>query len=132
MVLVHQGIDILLSPENLMDGIDELHDAGPIFTYAQQNYEIVIADCSNAFTEWNLSVARYADELLLITTNELGSLQAAQKVLAYFEQNRVDTTKVKVIVNRYDREIGLNSDVISSALQCDVFQVIPSDYETVQ
>jgi hypothetical protein len=35
-------------------------------------------------------------------------------------------------VNRYEREIGLNADIISTALGTEVFQVIPTDYEAVQ
>jgi pilus assembly protein CpaE len=132
MIVTSQGVDILLSPENLMDGIDDLPDATGILDFALQHYEVVIADCSNAFTRWNLSVARNCDELLLVTTNELGALQASQKVLANFEHNNLDPKRVKLIVNRYDNNIGLNSDIISEALQCDVFQLIPSDYETVQ
>jgi pilus assembly protein CpaE len=132
MVTISNGVDVLLAPENLMDGIDELHDASPIIEYAQRSYETIVLDCCNAYTEWNLSIARNSDDIILMTTNELASLQAAQKVLAHFDQNRIDPAKIKIVVNRYDRDIGLNSDVISSALNQDIFQVIPSDYETVQ
>ena len=132
MVSVHQGIDVLLSPENLVDGIDELTDASPILDYSQAAYETIIVDCGNSYTNWNLSVAYLCDELVLVTTNELPALQSAQRALAWFEQHRIDQSKIRVVVNRYEREIGLNSDVISSALQTDVFHVIPADYEAVQ
>ena len=132
MVQVYQGVDVLLSPDNLMDGIDEVRDAAPILEYAQRNYDTIILDCGNSYTSWNLSAAYFCDELLLVTTNELPALQAAQRALAWLDFNRIEDSKVRVIVNRYEREIGLNSDVISSALQSDVFLVIPADYETVQ
>ncbi len=132
MVSVHQGIDVLLSPENLMDGLDDLIDASPILDYAQASYETIIVDCGNSYTNWNLSVAYLCDELILVTTNELPALQSAQRALAWFEQHRIEPSKIRVVVNRYEREIGLNSDVISSALQTEVFQVIPADYEAVQ
>jgi pilus assembly protein CpaE len=132
MVTAHQGIDVLLSPENLTDGIDDLVDASPILDFAQGSYETIIVDCGNSYTNWNLSIAYLCDELVLATTNELPSLQAAQRALAWFDQQRIDPSKIRVVVNRYEREIGLNSDVISSALQADVFQVIPADYEAVQ
>jgi pilus assembly protein CpaE len=132
MVTVHQGIDVLLAPENLMDGIDELTDASPILDFAQASYETIIVDCGNSYTNWNLSVAYLSDEVVLVTTNELPALQSAQKALAWFEQHRIDQSKIHIVVNRYEREIGLDSDVIGSALQADVFQVIPSDYEAVQ
>lgn len=132
MVTVHQGIDVLLSPENLVDGLDDLTDASPILDYAQASYETIIVDCGNSYTNWNLSAAHLCDELVLVTTNELPALQSTQRALAWFEQHRIDQSKIRVVVNRYEREIGLNSDVISSALQAEVFQVIPADYEAVQ
>jgi len=132
MVTVYQGVDVLLSPENLMDGFDELTDAGPILDYAQALYETIIIDCGNSYTSWNLSTALLSDEVVLVTTNELPALQSTQRALAWFEQHRVEQPKIKVVVNRYEREIGLNSDVISTVLQTDVFQVIPADYEAVQ
>ena len=67
-----------------------------------------------------------------MTTNELAALQAAQKCLAHFQQCHVDQAAIKVIVNRYDRDIGLNSETIGDALNCEVYHVIPSDYEAVQ
>jgi len=132
MINVHQGIDVLLAPENMMDGIDQLQDASSIFDFAQRTYETVIADCGNSYNNWNLSMARICDELLLVTTNELPALQAAQRALAFLETNRVEMDKVRIVVNRYEREIGLNADIISTALGTEVFQVIPTDYEAVQ
>ena len=38
----------------------------------------------------------------------------------------------RVIVNRYDRQVGLSEDVIATALNADVYHLLPSDYESVQ
>jgi pilus assembly protein CpaE len=132
MALPSQGVDVLLAPENLVDGIDELQDASPITEYARRVYETIVIDCGNAYTDWNLSIARNCDELLLVTTNELASLQAAQKSLAHFQQHHIDSSTVRIIVNRYDRDIGLNAEIIGDALNTEVFQIVPSDYEAVQ
>jgi pilus assembly protein CpaE len=132
LVTTSQGIDVLLAPENLMEGLDDLRDASPIVDYAQTNYETAIIDCGSAYGEWNLSVARQADEVLLVTMNDLASLQAAQRVLAYFEQNRVEPGKIRLILNRYEPDLGLTSNLIGQALQTEVFQVIPADNEAVQ
>jgi hypothetical protein len=35
-------------------------------------------------------------------------------------------------VNRYQREIGLSREVIGTALHTEVFDAIPSDYDSVQ
>ncbi|MGH9627498.1 MAG: AAA family ATPase [Bryobacteraceae bacterium] len=123
---------MLLAPENLTDGIEEPEDATPILDYAQQNYETVVIDCGNPYGNWNLSIARFCDELLLVTTNELAALEATQRALKYFESARIAESKIRVVINRYEREAGLNAENIAMALQTEILQVIPSDYDSVQ
>jgi Flp pilus assembly CpaE family ATPase len=53
-------------------------------------------------------------------------------VLAYLENDHIDTSKIKLVVNRYNRETGLNSDLIPKAAGCEVCLVIPSENELVQ
>jgi pilus assembly protein CpaE len=59
-------------------------------------------------------------------------LQATQRVINYYDQNRVDRSKVKLIVNRYNRDVGLSKEVIETAIRCEVFQLLPSDFDGVQ
>ena len=40
--------------------------------------------------------------------------------------------KVRLVVNRYSPDAGLNRDAIETALGQRVFQTVPSDYESVQ
>ncbi|MGH9659823.1 MAG: AAA family ATPase, partial [Bryobacteraceae bacterium] len=77
-------------------------------------------------------VARCADEILLVTTNELPTLHAAQKTLAHLERNNIDRSKVRLIINRYNPNAGLGREAIETALHLDVFDVLPNDYEAVQ
>ena len=71
------------------------------------------------YGDWNLSQARLADEILLVTTNELTALQAVQRALSYMDSNNIGRYKIRLIVNRYDRHVGLSKDVImATALHC--------------
>lgn len=132
LVATTQNVDVLLSPESPVDGIHDLMDASAIIDYARWHYETTILDTCSAYGPWNLSVLRLADEILLVSTNELPSLQATQRALSYMEQNRIERSKVKLIVNRYNRDVGLSKEVIETAIRCEVFQVLPSDFEGVQ
>jgi pilus assembly protein CpaE len=132
VVTTTQGLDVLLPPEHLMEALDELPEATQIVTSGQQIYEAMIIDCGSAWGRWNVSIAAAADEVLLITTNELSTLHAAQRVLHYWEMMRIDTAKVKLVVNRYHRQFGIHSDSISSVLEADMLHLIPSDYDTLQ
>jgi pilus assembly protein CpaE len=69
---------------------------------------------------------------VLVTTNELPALQAAQRALSYMDANRVGRWKIRLLVNRYQREIGLSREVIGTALHTEVFEAIPGDYDAVQ
>ncbi|MEO7143298.1 MAG: hypothetical protein ABI165_07305 [Bryobacteraceae bacterium] len=126
------GVDVLLAPETMAEGVNEFTDPTPIIEFARHNYDVAIADAASAYGEWNLALARLCDEVLLVTTNELPALQAAQRALSYLDANRIGRWKIRLVVNRYDREVGLNKDVIGQALHTDVYHLIPSDTESVQ
>jgi len=132
MVTNVEGVDVLLSPEVMIEPGQELRDPSPILDYARHNYDVVVLDTGTVYGEWNLNQARHANELLLVTTNELPALQAAQRALSYLDTNRIGRWKVRLIVNRYMRDVGLSREVIGTALHTEVFDIIPSDYEAVQ
>ncbi len=132
MITTRQGVDVLLAPETLVEGMNDLRDPGPIVEFARNNYDAVILDASGAYGDWNLNQARLADEIVLVTTNELPALQAAQRSLTYLDDNRIGRWKIRLVVNRYHRDVGLSPEVIGQALHTEVFHMIPTDYEAVQ
>ena len=132
MVTPVSGVDVMLAPEMISENPQELRDPSPILDYARHMYDLVIVDAGGVYGEWNLNQARMANELLLVTTNELPALQAAQRALSYLDSNRIGRWKIRLIVNRYQRDVGLNRDVIGTALHTEVFESLPSDYEAIQ
>lgn len=132
MVTPVNGVDVLLAPEMLPDNPHEPRDPSPILEFARHFYDVIILDAGSVYGEWNLIQARQANELLLVTTNELPALQAAQRALSYLDANRIGRWKVRLVVNRYHRDVGLNREVIGTALHTEVFESVPSDYEAVQ
>jgi len=127
-----QGLEVLLSPENPVDGITEACDPTPVVRFSRQSYASVVLDTGGAFGDWNLSIARLCDEILLVTTNELPSLHATQRALAYLEANRIEGSKIRLLVNRYRPDLGLAQEQVQTALHNPIFHVLPSDYESIQ
>jgi len=132
MITSQNGVDVLLAPENPGEGQSDLIDASPVIEYARYHYDIAILDASGVYGRWNLSQAQAADELLLVTTNELPALQAAQRALAYLQRNQIGRWKTRIVVNHYDRGSGLDPEVIGTALDSDICQVLPADSDAVQ
>jgi pilus assembly protein CpaE len=79
-----------------------------------------------------MSISRLADAAIIVTTNELPALQAAQRAISYLEGHGIPRSRMRLVLNRYAREYGLSEDAVQTALKIEVFHVIPSDYETVQ
>ena len=68
--------DILLSPDHPVHGIDEAHNPAGLIDFARSLYDVVLVDTNGPYGLWNKSIARYCDELLLVTTNELPALRS--------------------------------------------------------
>ena len=126
------GVDVLLSPEAMIAGISEMTNAAPILEYAKAVYDVIIIDAGSVYGDWNLSQAQLCDELLLVATNELTSLQAVQRSLSYLDTNNIGRWKIRIVVNRYDKHVGLSRESIGTALHTDIYHVMPSDYDAVQ
>lgn len=125
------GLDILPAPENPLATMGELDDPTPLIEFARLHYDTVIVDSATILDRWGLAVAAACDELLLVTTTELPAVQAAQRALVRLERHRIERSKVRLVVNRYARGVGLSKEAIATALHMDVFHVVPSDYEAV-
>lgn len=131
MVSTLQGVDVLLSPESANDQ-STLPDPTPVLRFCRQMYDNVTIDLGSAFGPWNAAIAVEADEVIVVTTNELPALRSAQRVLSHFDDHHVLAEKTKLVINRYSPDAGLNRDAVETALGQKVCLTVPSDYESVQ
>lgn len=132
LIVQSGGIDILLSPEAISEAVHEMRDPRALLDFVRSQYDAVIVDTGGVYGEWGIGLARGSDEVLLVSTNELPALQATQRARSYMDAQRVDRSNVRLIVNRYNRDVGLSKEVIETALHEEVYHLLPSDYESVQ
>ena len=130
MLTTVAGVDMLLAPERVVDPADLLSPHA-LTEFAGPMYDAIIADIGGPYGNWNLSVARLCDDLLLVCTNDVQSLHAAQKAVAYLEANNVSPERIRLVINRYAKDAGLSSERIQEAVGMEVAQVIPADAESV-
>jgi len=132
LVTSKNGLDVLPAPEQPVHGLDDGSNPAALVDFMRSVYDVVLLDAGGAFGAWNLGLARLCDELVLVTSNELPALHAAQRVLSFFDRHRVEIGKVRLVVNRFRREIGLQKDIIEAALHMEVFHLIPYSPEDLQ
>jgi pilus assembly protein CpaE len=131
LVVPYSGVDILLSPDSPVHGIDEMHTAKPIVEFARETYENVVIDAPGVYGKWSLELAHLCDEILLVTTNELPAVQSAQRCITYLERNRVERSKVRILVNRFRPDTGLSCQLIQTAFHTEVYHTLPADEDSV-
>jgi len=131
LVINQNGVDIILSPEGQAENIPT-QEAAAMIEYSRENYGAVVLDMASPYGDWSLEMARLCDELLLVTTNELPSLHATQRAMAHLERNEIERSKIKLVVNRYSPDLGLDREAIEMALNIEVFQLLPADADALQ
>jgi pilus assembly protein CpaE len=131
LVVNHRGIDVMLCPENPVENMPA-HEAGAMIDYARENYGAVVLDLAGPYGELAEQTVRQCDLMFLVTTNELPALHATQRAIAHLESNGLDRTKIRLVVNRYDSNQGLDKSAIETALQLEIFQILPNDADAVQ
>jgi pilus assembly protein CpaE len=131
IVTPHLGVDVVLCPENPVESFP-VHEAAALIEYSREIYNLSVLDVAGAFGDWPEQIARLCDELILVTTNELPALHSTQKAIVNLERNGIERGKIKLVVNRYDANLGLDREAITTALGLDIFHVLPSDPDAVQ
>ena len=124
-------LDVLPAPDSPTDAMAELADPAPLVEFVRQRYELVVADTPPVFSRWSATLASLCDELVLVTNNELPAVHAAQRALAHLERQRIERSKVRLVVNRFVRGAGLSREAIATALHIEIAHVVPADPETI-
>jgi pilus assembly protein CpaE len=132
LVMPSQGIDVLLSPDSAVDCYAEELDPAPLVASARQSYHTVVIDAGGVYGDWNLSLARLAEELVLVTTNELPALDATVRALDYLERNGVSRSKPRLLIGRYHPKFGPGEAAVAKTLGVPVSGALPRDCETIR
>lgn len=108
-----QGFSVIAAPEQItpLETVDVDHLLR-LVQLARREFDHVFVDLPADWTNWALSIATTASDLLLVTGLSIGSLRQAKRRLAFFGSVGIDRDRVRVVVNRVERRlfkaIGVN------------------------
>jgi pilus assembly protein CpaE len=132
LVVSAHGVDVLLAPENpaTLVSIDQ-QIAFELLTFWRKHYQAVVLDLPGAYSP-GFEFAAIADDILLVTTNELAALHATRRTLTCLEKAAVDRSRIKLVVTRYLPSTGLKREDIGTALRLEPYALLSNDYDAVQ
>jgi pilus assembly protein CpaE len=132
IVVPYEDVDVLLGPDVPRFETPSAAGMPSFLQFVRQNYAAIVLDSPGPLSEWHLSLARSADEVLLVTTNELAAVHASLRAIQLLEHAGTERSRLRLIVNRYEKENGLVREAIETALKLEVFWTLPNDYAPVQ
>jgi pilus assembly protein CpaE len=126
---------LLPHPDNLsvLPGCNNLalvdgKSLGHIWDALRTLFDWVLVDLSSAPDDVNLRTLQEANLIIMITDLLVPNLENLKRWWEQYEEWQLDRNKVKVIVNRFQKEESVVLDELSHMQQAPVFFTLPNDY----
>ncbi len=126
MVPHPSGVHVLLSPFRPEEGNDVTpQQLGAVVDFLAGLYEYVVVDCQPSYDQRMLGVLERADDVLLVVTPEVGPLKNTSLFLEWAARLKFPLSKMNIVVNRFNSNVGIGSEEIERTLQHEVsFRII--------
>jgi len=111
------------------DGIEPEH-VFEVLNRLRECYDYVVLDPQHTFDSITLAALDQADDIVLVLTLDIPAIRSTQRALEIFDRLGYPRKKVRVVVNRWSKQIDLDLREVEKFLGEPVTGFIPSDYQT--
>jgi pilus assembly protein CpaE len=121
------GIGVLPMPRDMSEMRSvSLADSLMLFERLRQHYGLLLADAGGfSSPEFVSGLARAAQETWLITDQSVGSLVSLGGMLRELDQQQVDRSHLRLVVNRYDERYGMTAQQIAVRFNIELLGTLP-------
>ena len=109
-----------IEPEHVFDVLQRL----------RESYEYVVLDPQHTFDSITLAALDQSDEIVLVLTLDIPAIRSTQRALEIFDRLGYPRQKIRIVVNRWSKQIDLDLRQVEKFLGEPVVGFIPSDYQT--
>jgi pilus assembly protein CpaE len=109
-----------IEPEHVFEALEKL----------RERYDYVVLDPQHTFDAITLAALDQADDIVFVLTLDIPSLRSAQRALEIFDRLGYARSKVRIIVNRWSKQIDLDLQQVERYLHEKVAGFVTSDYQT--
>ncbi len=102
-----------------------------IIQYLRQLYAYIIVDTSTYLTDVTLTVMDVSDIVVLLTTQDIPSINKCRLYLDLLSTLGISKDKVVFVMNRYDKRIAITPEKVGENLKQNIVAVIPLDERVV-
>jgi pilus assembly protein CpaE len=126
------GIKIMAAPTRpeLADQVDG-EQFGRVLDFLRNLYAYIVVDTPSILSDVTLAAIDNADIIVLITTQEIPAIKDARLFLDLSSVLSISRERIVLVLNRYDKRIGITPEKISENFKQEVVTVLPYDDRTV-
>ena len=132
LVTPHSANLSLLAAPREADHADEIEPQHiyEVLQKLREHYDYVVLDPQHTFDSITLAALDQSDEIVLVVTLDIPAIRSTQRALEIFDRLGYPRKKVKIIVNRWSKQIDLDLRQVEKFLGEPVVGFVPSDYQT--
>ena len=121
----------LLAAPREADAADEI-EPEHVFEVLQrlrESYDYVVLDPQHTFDAITLAALDQADEIVLVLTIDIPAIRSTQRALAIFDRLGYPRKKIRIVVNRWSKQIDLDLAQVEKYLSEPIVGFVSSDYQ---
>ncbi|HZN08475.1 MAG TPA: AAA family ATPase [Pyrinomonadaceae bacterium] len=122
----------LLAAPHEADSADEI-EPQHVFEVLQklrEHFDYVVLDPQHTFDSITLAALDQSDEIILVLTLDIPAIRSTQRALEIFDRLGYPRKKVRIVVNRWSKQIDLDLRQVEKFLGEPCMGYVPSDYQT--
>ncbi|HLL13785.1 MAG TPA: AAA family ATPase [Pyrinomonadaceae bacterium] len=125
------NLSLLAAPReaDLADDIEPEH-IFEVLELLRERFDYVVIDPQHTFDAITLSALDQADEVVLVLTLDIPAIRSTQRALALFDRLGYPRHKIRIVVNRWSKQIDLDLRQVERFLGERVTGYVQSDYNT--
>ena len=125
------NLSLLAAPKQA-DSADEIEPEHvfEILQRLRQSFDCVVLDPQHTFDSITLAALDQADEIVMVLSLDIPAIRSTQRALEIFDRLGYPRKKVRVVVNRWSKQIDLDLRQVEKFLGEPVIGFVPSDYQT--
>ena len=132
LVMQHSTNLWLLAAPREADSADEI-EPQHVFEVLQklrEHFDYVVLDPQHTFDSITLAALDQSDEIILVLTLDIPAIRSTQRALEIFDRLGYPRKKVRIVVNRWSKQIDLDLRQVEKFLGEPCIGYVPSDYQT--
>jgi len=133
LVTVHSSnLSLVAAPLETHEAEDiKPQDITEILHLVRQKFERVVVDLPHTFDPVTVAALDSADEILLVLTLDIPGIRSTKRALKVFDRLGYPRKKIRVVVNRWSKNIDVELQKVESHLGEQLIGFVPNDYRKV-